>query len=188
MSGYSCARKYQKVSGRTLKACRQGRIHIGFCYSCYDKFTSDRFIIRLFQTGVVPIYQLFFHFTLIQPVAIYRKILYTYNKEKYVEQKGCLNNMYKKIIQLAEDITPELVRQRRDFHKYPETRWTEMRTASIIAGKLTELGYEVLIGEQVCNGEARGNLPSDEVLEQEYQRAIAQGADPKFVEATKGGL
>ena len=121
-------------------------------------------------------------------IAIYRKILYTYNKKKYVEHKGCLNNMYKKIIQLTEDITPELVRQRRDFHKYPETRWTEMRTASIIAGKLTELGYEVLIGEQVCNGEARGNLPSDEALEQEYQRAIAQGADPKFAEATKGGL
>ena len=96
--------------------------------------------------------------------------------------------MYKKIIQLTEDITPELVRQRRDFHKYPEVRWTEMRTASIIAGKLTELGYEVLIGEQVCNGEARVHVPSDEALEQEYQRAIAQGADPKFVEATKDGL
>ena len=96
--------------------------------------------------------------------------------------------MYKKIIHLTEDINPELVRQRRDFHKYPEVRWTEMRTASIIAGKLTELGYEVLIGEQVCNGEARVHVPSDEVLEQEYQRAIAQGADPKFVEATKGGL
>ena len=96
--------------------------------------------------------------------------------------------MYKKIIQLTEDITPELVRQRRDFHKYPEVRWTEMRTASIIAGKLTELGYEVLIGEQVCNSETRVNVPSDEALEQEYQRAIAQGADPKFVEATKDGL
>ena len=96
--------------------------------------------------------------------------------------------MYKKIIHLTEDINPELVRQRRDFHKYPEVRWTEMRTASIIAGKLTELGYEVLIGEQVCNGEARVHVPSDEALEQEYQRAIAQGADPKFVEATKGGL
>ncbi|MBQ4631596.1 MAG: amidohydrolase, partial [Clostridia bacterium] len=96
--------------------------------------------------------------------------------------------MYKKIIQLTEDITPELVRQRRDFHKYPEARWTEMRTASIIAGKLTELGYEVLIGEQVCNGESRVNVPSDEALEQEYRRAIAQGADPKFAEATKGGL
>ena len=96
--------------------------------------------------------------------------------------------MYKKIIQLTEDITPELVRQRRDFHKYPEVRWTEMRTASIIASKLTELGYEVLIGEQVCDREPRVHVPSDEALKQAYQRAIAQGADPKFAEATKDGL
>ena len=96
--------------------------------------------------------------------------------------------MYKKIIQLTEDITPELVRQRRDFHKYPEVRWTEMRTASIIAGKLAELGYEVLIGEQVCDREPRVHVPSDEELKQAYLRAIAQGADPKYAEATKGGL
>ena len=96
--------------------------------------------------------------------------------------------MYKKIIQLTDDITPELVRQRRDFHKYPEARWTEMRTASIIARKLTELGYEVLIGEQVCAREPRVFVPSDEALKHAYQRAIAQGADPKFAEATKDGL
>ena len=96
--------------------------------------------------------------------------------------------MYKRIIQLTDDITPELVRQRRDFHKYPEARWTEIRTASIIARKLTELGYEVLIGEQVCAREPRVFVPSDEALKHAYQRAIAQGADPEFAEATKDGL
>ena len=121
-----------------------------------------------------------------QYLAKYFNIIY--NKKKHAEQEGCMNNMYKKIIQLTEDITPELVRQRRDFHKYPEVRWTEMRTASIIASKLTELGYEVLIGEQVCDSEPRVHVPSDEALKQAYQRAIAQGADPKFAEATKDGL
>lgn len=97
-------------------------------------------------------------------------------------------NAYEKIIQLAEDMTPDLVRQRRDFHKYAEAGWTEMRTSSIIARQLTDLGYEVLVGEQVCNREARMGVPSDEALEQAYQRAIAQGADPEFVEATRGGM
>ena len=37
-------------------------------------------------------------------------------------------------------------KRRRDFHKYPETAWLEMRTSAIIAETLTELGYEVLTG------------------------------------------
>ena len=96
-------------------------------------------------------------------------------------------NTYEKIIALADGLQPELVAQRRDFHKHAETGWLEMRTSSIIARKLTDLGYEVLTGEDVCLSENRMGVPSDEVLEKNYQRAIAQGADPEFVKATRGG-
>ena len=92
------------------------------------------------------------------------------------------------ISKLAEESHDELVTQRRDFHKYAETGWFEMRTSSIIARKLTDLGYEVLTGEDVCDREARMGVPSDEALEKAYQRAIEQGADPEFVEHTKGGM
>ena len=92
------------------------------------------------------------------------------------------------ISKLAEESHDELVAQRRDFHKYAETGWFEMRTSSIIARKLTDLGYEVLTGEDVCDREARMGVPSDEALEKAYQRAIEQGADPEFVEHTKGGM
>lgn len=95
---------------------------------------------------------------------------------------------YESIIQFADDLTLELIRQRRDFHKYAESGWTEMRTSSVIARRLTELGYEVLAGEQVCDRESRMGVPSDEILEAAYQRAIAQGADPEFVEAARGGM
>ena len=96
--------------------------------------------------------------------------------------------MYGKIIKLVDDIAPEMIAKRRDFHKYPEIAWTEMRTASIIARNLADLGYEVLIGKEVCDAESRANLPSDEELEEAYNRAIAQGADPEYVKATKGGF
>ena len=97
-------------------------------------------------------------------------------------------NIYQTIIEKAEAITPDMVALRRDFHKYAESGWLEMRTSSIIARKLTELGYEVLVGEQVCKKDERMGLPSDEVLEMAYERAIEQGADEEFVKATKGGM
>ena len=97
-------------------------------------------------------------------------------------------NGFEIIKNIAEESREELIAQRRDFHKYAETGWFEMRTSSIIARKLTELGYEVLTGEDVCDKDARMGVPSDEALEKGYQRAIEQGADLEFVERTKGGM
>ena len=97
-------------------------------------------------------------------------------------------NGFEIIKKVAEESREELIAQRRDFHKYAETGWFEMRTSSIIARKLTELGYEVLTGEDVCDKDARMGVPSDEALEKGYQRAIEQGADLEFVERTKGGM
>lgn len=97
-------------------------------------------------------------------------------------------NVYEMIARNTEAMESELIAQRRDFHKFAESGWFEMRTSSIIARKLTQLGYEVLVGEQVCKREARMGVPSEEALEASYQRAIAQGADPEFVEYTKGGM
>lgn len=96
-------------------------------------------------------------------------------------------NGYEKIIKIAEESQAEMVTCRRDFHKFAETGWFEMRTSSLIARRLTDLGYEVLTGEDVCLQDARMGIPSAEELEAGYQRAIAQGADPEFVERTKGG-
>lgn len=97
-------------------------------------------------------------------------------------------NTYEKIITAAEAMEKALIAQRRDFHKYAESGWFEMRTSSIIARKLTDLGYEVLTGEDVCDKDARMGVPSAEKLEEQYARAVNQGADPEFVEATRGGM
>ena len=97
-------------------------------------------------------------------------------------------NGYELIKEVAEASREELIACRRDFHKHAETGWFEMRTSSIIARKLTDLGYEVLTGEDVCDKDARMGVPSDKELEEGYERAIAQGADPEFVERTRGGM
>ncbi|MBQ2403959.1 MAG: amidohydrolase, partial [Lachnospiraceae bacterium] len=97
--------------------------------------------------------------------------------------------MYEKIVQTADSITEELVGIRRDFHKYAESGWFEMRTSSIIARKLTEMGVdEVLVGEQVCKRESRMGVPEEAALEKSYQRAVEQGGDPEFLPYTKGGM
>lgn len=93
-----------------------------------------------------------------------------------------------KIQEITQQIQPELIARRRDFHKYAETGWLEMRTSSIIARKLTDLGYQVLTGEDVCLKEARMGVPDASVLESAYSRAMAQGADPEFLPATRGGM
>lgn len=97
-------------------------------------------------------------------------------------------NTIEKINELAAQMQPELVAQRRDFHRYAESGWFEMRTSSIIARKLTDLGYEVLTGEDVCDRGARMGVPSEEALEAHYQKALEQGADPEFIKPTKGGM
>jgi aminobenzoyl-glutamate utilization protein A len=63
--------------------------------------------------------------------------------------------MYDKIQSFVEGIEEKIIDYRRDFHKYPESGWTEFRTASIIARKLKDLGYEVKIGREVIDEENR---------------------------------
>ena len=95
--------------------------------------------------------------------------------------------MYQKVNELAKQIEEQVIGWRRDFHKYAEAGWTEYRTSTIIADHLTKLGYEVLIGDDVTKAEDRMGLPSEEVLERHYQRAIKQGALMEYLPPMRGG-
>lgn len=96
--------------------------------------------------------------------------------------------MYQKIMELARDLECELIARRRDFHKYAEPGWCEMRTSSLIARELKELGYRVLTGQDVCKEDARMGLPEAEELEAHLAWAKSHGADPDFIDQTKGGF
>ena len=97
-------------------------------------------------------------------------------------------DLYATICSASDALAPELSAIRRDFHKHAETGWFEMRTSSIIARQLTELGYEVLTGEAVCDRDARMGVADEAELERQYARAVAQGGDPEFLPATRGGM
>lgn len=93
----------------------------------------------------------------------------------------------KQIKDMAGAMEPRLISQRRDLHRYPESGWTEFRTASIVIHRLRELGYEVHFGKEVLEDRARMGVPTEEVLDAHMKRAIEQGADEALVAEMRGG-
>lgn len=83
--------------------------------------------------------------------------------------------MYEQMMTLADALNDKLTAYRRDFHRYPETGWLEMRTSAIIAQQLHALGYEVLAGKQVCREGARMGLPTEAELRERAEKALEQG-------------
>ena len=96
--------------------------------------------------------------------------------------------LFETINTMAAAMEQELITRRRDFHKYPETCWQEMRTTSLVARHLKDLGYELVLGADLYDPETRLGTPKEAVLEKAYARAEAQGADPEFLPYTKGGM
>ena len=90
-------------------------------------------------------------------------------------------DIYRKISDMAEEQRDELIQLRRDFHRYPETSWLEMRTSAKIAEYLTELGMEVFTGKDVCREEARIGVPDSDILERHFSQVKEQGAPARFL-------
>ncbi|MCH4891137.1 amidohydrolase [Acidaminobacter sp. JC074] len=95
--------------------------------------------------------------------------------------------MIKKIKNAVDKISSDIISNRRDFHKYPESAWTEFRTASLVARQLKDMGYKLTLGPDVVKPLDRMGLPSDEILESHYRRALDQGGDKDFMSYMKGG-
>lgn len=95
--------------------------------------------------------------------------------------------MLKKITLMAQELQPKTVERRRDFHRHPEAAWTEFRTASIVADTLTALGYKVQAGDEVVDAASMMGVPSAADLAKHAERAVAQGANPIWVEKMQGG-
>ena len=99
-----------------------------------------------------------------------------------------MGTVYETIQQQADAMAGRLQAVRRDLHTYPEPGWCEIRTASLVAQRLTELGYQVLLGQEVCLADARMGLPSDAQLEEAYQRALEQGAVQPYAQHLRNGF
>jgi aminobenzoyl-glutamate utilization protein A len=96
--------------------------------------------------------------------------------------------MSRNIQQLTDQLYPALIEWRRDFHKHAESGWVEFRTASKVAAKLHEWGYNVQAGAKVVKGEARMGVPAPDYLAEQEQRAISQGAEVEWLPYLSGGF
>lgn len=92
--------------------------------------------------------------------------------------------MYDQITVMAKELYEKSVALRRDLHRHPETGWLEMRTSAVIAGILTNLGYEVLTGRQVVDDRARMGLPSDEAR-REHAKLVRESWDTPLTYLTE---
>ena len=81
----------------------------------------------------------------------------------------------------------ELIALRRDLHAYPESGWTEFRTTARIIDELEKLGLPVAFGPEIHSADKMYGLPSPEVLEACWQRAMAETDRPELVEKMRGG-
>lgn len=89
---------------------------------------------------------------------------------------------------IGEDLKEQLVTWRRDFHRHPETGWTEFRTTSVIVTTLRELGWTAIVGPRVHDADARMGVPDPDTLAAARRRAVSEGADPELVEQMGDGF
>ncbi|QQD86103.1 amidohydrolase [Jeotgalicoccus sp. ATCC 8456] len=81
----------------------------------------------------------------------------------------------------------KLIQWRRDFHQHPELGFLEMRTASIVAQTLNELGIDFEIGTSVMDPNYVMGKPSDEETKAHYLWAKAHGAVEVYLDDLKDG-
>jgi aminobenzoyl-glutamate utilization protein A len=99
------------------------------------------------------------------------------------------SELYKKMADYVDSKADWMVENRRDFHKFAEGGWHEVRTCSIIADFLTKLGVdELILGKDCFVAEDRMGLPDQEELDRVYERALEQGAVPEFAPFFKDGF
>ena len=96
--------------------------------------------------------------------------------------------LYSEMASFIDTKAAEMKLLRRDFHKYAEAGWHEIRTCSIIADRLIKMGYtRVLMGKECFAAESRMGLPPQEELDAVYRRAMEEGAILPYAEKFKDG-
>ncbi|MCR5346561.1 MAG: amidohydrolase [Fretibacterium sp.] len=79
------------------------------------------------------------------------------------------------------ELEAEMIRTRRDLHRYPEAAWTEFRTSSLVAERLERLGYKPRVGAAVIDKESVMGRPSEEEIDQHIRRAVMQGGNEGWI-------
>ncbi|MGN6128620.1 MAG: amidohydrolase, partial [Humibacter sp.] len=81
----------------------------------------------------------------------------------------------------------EAIALRRDFHQHPELGFCEFRSASIVADRLTDLGWRTRVGTDVMRADARLGVPAADELDAAYSWALERGAVEHYATLMRGG-
>ncbi|MBN6066622.1 M20 family metallo-hydrolase [Aggregatibacter actinomycetemcomitans] len=81
---------------------------------------------------------------------------------------------------------PQLINWRREFHRFPETGWSEFWTTSRIADYLESFGcFDILMGNQIINPDfVRGRKQA--VVDKGLEKAKSYGANEKWLNKMEG--
>ena len=95
-----------------------------------------------------------------------------------------------KIANLALSLKDELIKDRRYFHSHPETGWFTFFTTAVLAKRLSDLGYEISLGDKVVKADVRLGLGSKEQCEKAIERAkkLLSPEEAKYLPYMKDGL
>ncbi|NLL37596.1 MAG: M20 family metallo-hydrolase [Fretibacterium sp.] len=80
------------------------------------------------------------------------------------------------------ELEKELIAIRRDLHRYPESAWTEFRTASLVAERLSRMGWDLTVGPDTVELSAVMGRPSEEEIDAHIARAREQGGNPEWID------
>lgn len=80
------------------------------------------------------------------------------------------------------------VRDRQVIHREPELGWMEVRTTAHIVAALRAAGLDPKFGRKLHVAEARLGVPSNEVLDREWDEAACAGVNSEVLGATRGGF
>jgi aminobenzoyl-glutamate utilization protein A len=87
----------------------------------------------------------------------------------------------------SKELEDDLRQWRRDFHRNPELKFEEFRTAARIADHLDALGYEVRVGAQVMDSGAIFDLDAESVAKA-YDEVRETTRSHERLDLMKGGL
>ena len=79
------------------------------------------------------------------------------------------------------ELEAEMIRTRRDLHRYPEAAWTEFRTSSLVAERLERLGYRPRVGAALIDAKSVMGRPSEEEIDRHIRRAVMQGGNEGWI-------
>mgnify|MGYP000845740496 FL=1 len=88
---------------------------------------------------------------------------------------------------MHDTLKQQLIAWRRDFHRYPEQGFLEMRTASIVADELARLGYRLRMGREVMDSRAIMGKPDAQTTAAHAAWARANGAVATYLDALEDG-